>query len=116
MDTTLVDFNERTWERGDISFIYNPAAETVNQHLVVLDNKAKVGALLTISYMPLGFSTDSEPGNRHGVGRRSRCPYVVRYRIRIHVYEADNLRTSLFRVDFQAREIGRSFEDFLARF
>uniref|UniRef100_A0A914D2T3 Ankyrin repeat domain-containing protein 13C n=1 Tax=Acrobeloides nanus TaxID=290746 RepID=A0A914D2T3_9BILA len=42
MDTTLVDFNERTWERGDISFIYNPAAESVNQHLVVLDNKSKV--------------------------------------------------------------------------
>jgi len=42
MDTTLVDFSDRSWERGDISFIYNPHVEHLKQHLVVLDNKAKV--------------------------------------------------------------------------
>lgn len=42
MDTTLVDFNDRSWERGDISFIYNPHVEHLKQHLVVLDNKSKV--------------------------------------------------------------------------
>lgn len=42
MDTTLVDFNDRSWERGDISFIYNPQVEHLKQHLVVLDNKKKV--------------------------------------------------------------------------
>uniref|UniRef100_A0A7E4VRU1 ANK_REP_REGION domain-containing protein n=1 Tax=Panagrellus redivivus TaxID=6233 RepID=A0A7E4VRU1_PANRE len=41
MDTTLVDFNDRSWERGDISFIYNPHVEHLKQHLVVLDNKLK---------------------------------------------------------------------------
>lgn len=39
MDTTLVDFNDRVWERGDITFLYNPAAD---EELIVMDNKAKV--------------------------------------------------------------------------
>ena len=42
MDTTLVDFNERTWERGDISFIFDASADDPAQSLVILDNKAKV--------------------------------------------------------------------------
>uniref|UniRef100_A0A1I7Z3Z2 ANK_REP_REGION domain-containing protein n=1 Tax=Steinernema glaseri TaxID=37863 RepID=A0A1I7Z3Z2_9BILA len=41
LDTTLVDFNDRSWERGDISFIYNSTADKSKQ-LVILDNKAKV--------------------------------------------------------------------------
>lgn len=43
LDTTLVDFNERSWERGDLSFIYNTASDKKSkEHLVILDNKAKV--------------------------------------------------------------------------
>uniref|UniRef100_A0A914XRY3 Ankyrin repeat domain-containing protein 13C n=1 Tax=Plectus sambesii TaxID=2011161 RepID=A0A914XRY3_9BILA len=42
LDTTLVDFNDRTWERGDISFIYDSTAEKPHEQLVILDNKAKV--------------------------------------------------------------------------
>ncbi|GMT13736.1 hypothetical protein PFISCL1PPCAC_5033, partial [Pristionchus fissidentatus] len=41
MDTTLVDFNERSWERGDISFMFNAEAPDEDQ-LVVIDNNAKV--------------------------------------------------------------------------
>ena len=41
MDTTLVDFNDMKWERGDISFIFNGEAKP-NQSLTVLDNKLKV--------------------------------------------------------------------------
>ncbi|CAJ0558377.1 unnamed protein product, partial [Mesorhabditis spiculigera] len=42
MDTTLVDFNEKSWERGDITFLFDAEAETPEQQLVVLDNKLKV--------------------------------------------------------------------------
>lgn len=42
MDTTLVDFNDRSWERGDISFLFNPENERVGQHFIVMDNKKKV--------------------------------------------------------------------------
>lgn len=42
LDTTLVDFNDRSWERGDISFIYNSGGEVAKDQLVILDNKAKV--------------------------------------------------------------------------
>ena len=38
LDTTLVDFSEMHWERGDITFLYNGDAMTLH----VLDNKAKV--------------------------------------------------------------------------
>ena len=41
MDTTLVDFNDMKWERGDISFIFNGEAKP-SQSLTVLDNKLKV--------------------------------------------------------------------------
>lgn len=39
MDTTLVDFNEMKWERGDITFLF--IGERKNA-LVVLDNRFKV--------------------------------------------------------------------------
>uniref|UniRef100_A0A0N5BZX6 ANK_REP_REGION domain-containing protein n=1 Tax=Strongyloides papillosus TaxID=174720 RepID=A0A0N5BZX6_STREA len=42
LDTTLVDFNDRSWERGDISFIFNPCADKVENELIILDNKSKV--------------------------------------------------------------------------
>ncbi|MFH4978411.1 hypothetical protein AB6A40_005120 [Gnathostoma spinigerum] len=42
LDTTLVDFSDRAWERGDISFIFHPTSEKSGHHLVILDNKAKV--------------------------------------------------------------------------
>jgi len=41
MDTTLVDFNDMKWERGDISFIFNGGAKPA-QSLIVLDNKLRV--------------------------------------------------------------------------
>lgn len=40
MDTTLVDFNDMRWERGDISFIFN-GDQKPSKSLAVLDNKAK---------------------------------------------------------------------------
>ncbi|XP_014235734.1 ankyrin repeat domain-containing protein 13C isoform X2 [Trichogramma pretiosum] len=41
MDTTLVDFNDMRWERGDISFIFN-GDKKPGKSLTVLDNKAKL--------------------------------------------------------------------------
>lgn len=41
MDTTLVDFNDMRWERGDISFIFN-GTHKPNRSLTVLDNKQKL--------------------------------------------------------------------------
>ena len=41
LDTTLVDFSDMRWERGDISFIFNGNAPP-NQSLTVLDNVQKV--------------------------------------------------------------------------
>jgi hypothetical protein len=41
LDTTLVDFSDMRWERGDISFIFNGKAEP-NESLTVLDNIMKV--------------------------------------------------------------------------
>ncbi|CAL1547478.1 unnamed protein product [Lymnaea stagnalis] len=41
LDTTLVDFTEMRWERGDITFLFNGEAKP-RQSLSVLDNKAEV--------------------------------------------------------------------------
>lgn len=41
LDTTLVDFSDMRWERGDISFIFNGNAPS-NKSLTVLDNNLKV--------------------------------------------------------------------------
>lgn len=41
LDTTLVDFSDMKWERGDISFLFVGDAKP-SQSLVVLDNKLKV--------------------------------------------------------------------------
>lgn len=41
MDTTLVDFNDMRWERGDVSFIFN-GDQKPSKSLIVLDNKAKL--------------------------------------------------------------------------
>ena len=41
LDTTLVDFSEMRWERGDITFLYR-GEEASDKSLCVLDNKAKV--------------------------------------------------------------------------
>jgi len=41
LDTTLVDFSEMKWERGDITFLYR-GEEPPHQALCVLDNKAGV--------------------------------------------------------------------------
>ncbi|XP_013166664.1 PREDICTED: ankyrin repeat domain-containing protein 13C-B [Papilio xuthus] len=41
LDTTLVDFSDMKWERGDISFIFQ-GEKPQGEALTVLDNKAKV--------------------------------------------------------------------------
>lgn len=41
LDTTLVDFSDMRWERGDISFMFNGNAQP-NESLTVLDNIMKV--------------------------------------------------------------------------
>jgi len=41
LDTTLVDFSEMRWERGDITFLYR-GDETAEKALCVLDNKSGV--------------------------------------------------------------------------
>ena len=55
LDTTLLDFNDMKWERGDISFVFNgnhvhhKILGGNNNHapLVVMDNKLKVYQLMT---------------------------------------------------------------------
>ena len=42
LDTTLVDFTEMKWERGDITFLYLGDAPSPDVSLYVLDNKLKV--------------------------------------------------------------------------
>ena len=42
LDTTLVDFTEMRWERGDITFLYRGEATTPEDSLFVLDNKLRV--------------------------------------------------------------------------
>jgi hypothetical protein len=42
LDTTLVDFTEMRWERGDITFLYCGDAKAPDMSLFVLDNKLKV--------------------------------------------------------------------------
>uniref|UniRef100_A0A0N5AX81 ANK_REP_REGION domain-containing protein n=1 Tax=Syphacia muris TaxID=451379 RepID=A0A0N5AX81_9BILA len=42
LDTTLVDLNDRSFERGDISFIYNCGTDKKSSRFFVLDNYAKV--------------------------------------------------------------------------
>ena len=42
LDTTLVDFTEMRWERGDITFLYKGDAASPEESLFVLDNKMKV--------------------------------------------------------------------------
>ncbi|KAL1456904.1 hypothetical protein WDU94_001591 [Cyamophila willieti] len=41
LDTTLVDFNDMRWERGDISFLFNGDGKP-SESLVVLDNLSKL--------------------------------------------------------------------------
>ena len=41
LDTTLVDFTDFKWERGDISFLFN-GDQPPSQSLSVLDNKLRV--------------------------------------------------------------------------
>ncbi|XP_075229573.1 ankyrin repeat domain-containing protein 13C-A [Lycorma delicatula] len=41
LDTTLVDFNDMRWERGDISFLFNGDVKP-SHSLTVLDNKASL--------------------------------------------------------------------------
>jgi hypothetical protein len=42
LDTTLVDFTEMRWERGDITFLYKGDAATPEESLFVMDNKLRV--------------------------------------------------------------------------
>lgn len=45
LDTTLVDFTDMKWERGDISFIFLGEKEPA-ESLIIFDNKAKVYQLI----------------------------------------------------------------------
>ena len=47
LDTTLVDFNEMHWERGDITFLYRGDGPPESS-LFVLDNKLRVFQKVTI--------------------------------------------------------------------
>ena len=42
LDTTLVDFTEMRWERGDITFLYRGEAASPEESLYVLDNQLRV--------------------------------------------------------------------------
>ncbi|VDM21604.1 unnamed protein product [Wuchereria bancrofti] len=42
LDTTLVDFTDRTWERGNISFIFSSDSDRSKDQLLILDHEAKV--------------------------------------------------------------------------
>ena len=42
LDTTLVDFNEMKWERGDITFLYKGDATQSKDSFFILDNKLGV--------------------------------------------------------------------------
>ncbi|EFO21513.1 hypothetical protein LOAG_06976 [Loa loa] len=42
LDTTLVDFTDRTWMRGDISFIFSSDPDRSKNQLLILDHEAKV--------------------------------------------------------------------------
>ncbi|KAL1117310.1 hypothetical protein AAG570_004636 [Ranatra chinensis] len=42
LDTTLVDFSDMRWERGDVSFLFNGGAKPPEHALTVLDNKAQL--------------------------------------------------------------------------
>lgn len=40
-DSTLVDFNDMKWERGDITFLFNGSAPP-EEALIIMDNVARV--------------------------------------------------------------------------
>lgn len=40
MDTTLLDFSDMRWERGDISFVFDGEAKP-SHSLTVLDNRGR---------------------------------------------------------------------------
>ena len=42
LDTTLVDFSDRSWQRGDITFLFVGAKKSSAKALTVLDNDLKV--------------------------------------------------------------------------
>ena len=41
-DTTLIDFSERSWQRGDLSFVYDASAADADDRLFIVDNKQHV--------------------------------------------------------------------------
>jgi hypothetical protein len=66
LDTTLLDFNDMKWERGDISFVFNGhhihhkigAGNNNNSPLVVMDNKLKVYQLMTQQETEIEFEEE----------------------------------------------------------
>jgi hypothetical protein len=67
MDTTLLDFNDMKWERGDISFVFNgqhihhKIVTGNNNHsspLVIMDNKLKVFQIMTHQDTELEFEDE----------------------------------------------------------
>ncbi|KAL8610585.1 Ankyrin repeat domain-containing protein 13C [Nucella lapillus] len=57
LDTTLVDFNDMHWERGDISFIFN-GSERPQESLTVLDNR--LGVFQRIRYEESDLDLEDE--------------------------------------------------------
>lgn len=42
VDTTLLDFNDHSWTRGDLTFLFNPEAKQLGGQLILMDNNKKV--------------------------------------------------------------------------
>ncbi|CAG0918024.1 unnamed protein product [Notodromas monacha] len=57
LDSTLVDFNDMRWERGDISFIYNGDLDS-SEAFMILDNVSK--AYQRVRREPCGDETEDE--------------------------------------------------------
>ena len=51
LDTTLVDFSDMRWERGDLTFLFNGRAKPTNS-LVVMDNQLKVYQMVSVNRHP----------------------------------------------------------------
>ncbi|OZC11951.1 ankyrin repeat domain-containing protein 13C family protein [Onchocerca flexuosa] len=58
LDTTLVDFNERTWERGNISFIFASDPNCSKDQLLILDHEAKVFQRIRNEESEVGFDEE----------------------------------------------------------
>ena len=61
LDTTLVDFTEMRWERGDITFLYRGDAASPEESLYVLDNQLRVYQKVNIFLNVITYSDHLKP-------------------------------------------------------